>query len=74
MAEGAWPGAVVLMEFPNRDAAEKWYNSAEYARIRPLRWNSAISDVVLVDQVPDGYTVKGFAQQIRALKAANSAS
>jgi uncharacterized protein (DUF1330 family) len=28
--EGAWPGTVVLMEFPSRTAAMNWYNSPEY--------------------------------------------
>ena len=37
VVEGAWPGSVVLMEFPSREAATKWYDSAAYAAIRPLR-------------------------------------
>lgn len=65
VVEGAWPGSVVLMEFPSREAATKWYDSAEYAAIRPLRINNAISDLILIDQLPAGFTIKGFAGEAR---------
>ena len=69
--EGAWPGSVVLMEFPSRDAATGWYNSATYQAIAPLRAHNAISDLVLIDSLPEGFTIKGFAEGIRqALKSA----
>lgn len=70
--EGAWPGSVVLMEFPSRQAATDWYDSAAYRAIRPLRINNAIADIILVDQLPAEFTVAGFARQIRATVAANS--
>ena len=63
--EGSWPGSVVVMEFPDRRSAMEWYNSAAYAAIRPLRINSAISDIVLIDQMPDDFTIKGFAGEVR---------
>ncbi|HEY6643360.1 DUF1330 domain-containing protein [Povalibacter sp.] len=63
--EGAWPGGVILMEFPNREAAMAWYRSAEYQAILPLRTRNAISDVIFIDQLPDGFTVKSFAAEIR---------
>lgn len=65
VVEGAWPGSVVLMEFPNREAATTWYNSPEYTAIRPLRINNAISDLILIDEMPDGFTIKGFASDVR---------
>ncbi|RAO04119.1 DUF1330 domain-containing protein [Micromonospora noduli] len=72
VVEGAWPGSVVLMEFPDRAAAEKWYGSAEYQAILPMRANNAISDLILVDGVGPDFTVAGFAQQVRdAIKAAS---
>jgi uncharacterized protein (DUF1330 family) len=75
VVEGAWPGLVVLMEFPNRAAADAWYNSAEYQAILPLRVNNAISDIVLIDSLPADYTVRGFAQQVRAaIQAATGAA
>jgi uncharacterized protein (DUF1330 family) len=70
--EGAWPGSVVLLEFPSRADAENWYNSPEYQAILPLRVNNAISDIILVDSVGPDFTVAGFAQQIRAAIAAGS--
>jgi uncharacterized protein (DUF1330 family) len=63
--EGTWPGSAVLMEFPDRAAAMAWYNSAEYQAIRPLRTNSTISDMIFIDQLPEGFTVKSFSAQIR---------
>jgi uncharacterized protein (DUF1330 family) len=73
VVEGAWPGLVVLMEFPDRAAADAWYNSPEYQAILPLRVNSSIADLVLIDSLPEGYTVRGFAQQVRAAVQAASA-
>ncbi|AWB91021.1 DUF1330 domain-containing protein [Aeromicrobium chenweiae] len=64
--EGSWDGAVVLMEFPDRDAAEGWYASEAYQHILPLRVGSSISDLVFIDQLPDEFTVKGFAGDVRA--------
>jgi uncharacterized protein (DUF1330 family) len=74
VVEGSWPGLVVLMEFPDRAAAEKWYASPAYQRILPLRLNNAISDIVLIDSLPAEYTVRGFAEQVRAAVAAASGS
>lgn len=63
--EGAWPGAAVLMEFPSREQAEQWYNSAAYQNILPLRVNNAISDLGLIDEVPDGFSTRAYAAEIR---------
>jgi uncharacterized protein (DUF1330 family) len=65
IVEGAWPGSVVLMEFPNREAADAWYNSPAYQAIRPLRTKNAISDIILIDSMPEGFTIKAFAEGIR---------
>ncbi len=72
--EGVWPGLVVVIEFPDRAAAEKWYKSPEYQKILPLRTNNTISDLVLIDSPPADFTAKGFAQQVRAAVAAESGS
>ncbi|NJM30588.1 MAG: DUF1330 domain-containing protein, partial [Rhizobiales bacterium] len=50
--EGDWnlPRAVVI-EFPNREAAEAWYHSPEYQKIIPLRLNSTTGNFVIVDGV-----------------------
>ena len=63
--EGAWPGSVVLMEFPDMDAAKKWYSSPEYQNILHLRTGSAISDLILVDSVTPDFTSTEWARQIR---------
>ncbi|WP_431038387.1 DUF1330 domain-containing protein [Streptomyces sp. P6-2-1] len=70
--EGAWEGSVVLIEFPDREAAEGWYASEAYQRILPLRTGSSIADTVIVDQLPEDFTVKGFVASIRAKIAASA--
>lgn len=70
VVEGAWPGSVVLMEFPDRAAAMAWYRSADYQAILPLRTRNAISDIVLIDALPDGFTLRGLVAEIGRMKAA----
>jgi reactive intermediate/imine deaminase len=67
--EGAWPGSVVLMEFPDREAANAWYHSPAYQEILHLRTDNVVSDIILVDQVASDFTSAGFAQQVRAALA-----
>jgi uncharacterized protein (DUF1330 family) len=64
--EGAWPGQVVLMEFPGMAEALSWYRSPEYQRIVDLRVAHAISDLILVDGVAPDFTPARLAQQLRA--------
>lgn len=73
VVEGAWPGSVVLMEFADRATAEAWYQSEAYQAIQPLRFNNSISDLVFIDGLPEGFTVAGFAGEVRAAIAAASA-
>jgi uncharacterized protein (DUF1330 family) len=63
--EGAWPGSVVLMEFPDMDAARRWYESGEYQTIIHLRTDNVISDLVMVDSVAPGFTSADWADHIR---------
>jgi uncharacterized protein (DUF1330 family) len=70
--EGSWPGSVVLMEFPNREAARRWYVSPEYQEILHLRTDNAISDLVLVDPVGPQFTSAAWAQQIHSAMTAGS--
>ena len=67
--EGAWPGSVILMEFPDRNAANTWYHSSAYQEILHLRTDNVVSDIILVDQVAPDFTSAGFAQQVRAALA-----
>ena len=48
--EGKWPHPrLVVLEFPSRDAVERWYASAEYQKVLPLRLNSTETDLIVVD-------------------------
>ena len=49
--EGSWPGYLIVIEFPDRDRASAWYNSAAYQEIVALRTDNSDSDVILVDGV-----------------------
>ena len=48
--EGSWkPDRLVILEFPDADAARRWYDSDEYRAARALRQRAAQTDVVLVE-------------------------
>ena len=64
--EGAWPGSVVLMSFPDMNTAKQWHESPEYQEILHLRTDNAISDLILVDAVGSDFTSAAWAQQIRS--------
>jgi uncharacterized protein (DUF1330 family) len=51
VVEGAWPGLVVLMEFPDRAAAEEWYNSPEYQKILPGRLENCTGRAFIVEGI-----------------------
>lgn len=48
--EGDWrPKRLVILEFPDRETALRWHDSAEYAPALALRRKTARTDMVLVD-------------------------
>ena len=48
--EGEWPNPrTVIIEFPNREAAEGWYKSAAYQKIIGLRHDSSRGNLVILD-------------------------
>jgi uncharacterized protein (DUF1330 family) len=47
--EGEPPGRLVILEFPNREAAKAWRTSPAYAAILPIRDASSTSRVYVVD-------------------------
>ncbi len=49
--EGDDPGALVVIEFPDRDRARTWYDSDAYQAILRLRSENAESTILLVDGV-----------------------
>ncbi|MBR1203292.1 MULTISPECIES: DUF1330 domain-containing protein [unclassified Bradyrhizobium] len=50
--EGQWehPGTVVV-EFPSRESAERWYHSAAYQKIIDLRLKSTRGSLAILDGV-----------------------
>ena len=53
--EGDWsPYAIVILEFPDRDAAARWYASPEYAELLRLRKGSGLRrKLICVDGTSD---------------------
>lgn len=47
----ARPGRVVVLEFPDRERARRFYDSPEYRAILPLRLRAAEGAAVIVDGV-----------------------
>ena len=48
--EGEWqPNRLVVLEFPTRDAARRWYDSEDYCGPRALRQRTAVTHVILVE-------------------------
>ena len=45
------PGRVVVLEFPSREQAKRFYDSPEYQAILPLRLAAAEGSLLLVDGV-----------------------
>lgn len=55
--EGDWgDGDLVVIAFPDNDAAARWYESADYQRIAGLRTNNSNSIAALVEGVAPGHT------------------
>lgn len=53
--EGACPGFVTLLRFADADAAQRWYDSPEYAAIRHLRQENSTPTCILIDGVTPGH-------------------
>lgn len=54
--EGNWqPKRIVVLEFPNKEAAKAWWSSDEYAPAKTLRQRTAATQMILVE----GYTAPG---------------
>jgi uncharacterized protein (DUF1330 family) len=46
--EGQWPGDLIVIAFPEREAAEQWYTSQSYRDIQHLRADNSEGDVILI--------------------------
>ncbi|GAB2690428.1 DUF1330 domain-containing protein [Nocardia thraciensis] len=55
VAEGPADGSVIVIEFPDYDAAQAWYASPEYQAILPLRTNNSVGVAVLADHCGDDH-------------------
>ena len=65
VVEGAWPGALVVLSFPDMDSAHDWYASPAYRKILPLRTDHIAGDVVLAEGVGPGYDAGETAARMR---------
>jgi uncharacterized protein (DUF1330 family) len=45
------PNRLVVLEFPDADAARRWYHSPEYGEARAIRDGAAIGSFILVEGV-----------------------
>ncbi|GAA1951469.1 DUF1330 domain-containing protein [Catenulispora subtropica] len=55
VVEGAWPGDVILIEFPDLDAVRAWWESDAYQEIKHLRTDHMEADIVLFESLPMGH-------------------
>lgn len=53
--EGAFASDIIMLSFPDRKAAERWYDSPAYRAILPLRTSNSDGDVMLIDGVDDDH-------------------
>jgi uncharacterized protein (DUF1330 family) len=53
--EDAFPGVLVVIEFPDRASAEGWYGSPAYQAILPLRTENSDGTAFIVDGVKPGH-------------------
>lgn len=52
LLEGGWlPSRSVILEFPNKQLAQDWWSSAEYAPGKKIRQENAITNMILVEGV-----------------------
>ena len=45
------PKRIVLVKFPNKSSALKWYNSVEYRALKNLRLNNGSSNILFIEGV-----------------------
>ena len=70
--EGEWPGVLVVIGFPDPDAARAWYDSPAYQEILPLRTGNIDGTTIIVDGVGPDYDARHTAAVLRELAAADA--
>lgn len=73
VAEGDWPGTIVIIEFPGLDAARDWYASPAYQEILPLRTRNIDGAAIVFAGVGPDYDPAGKAAEMRSLLASAGA-
>ncbi|MET9964068.1 DUF1330 domain-containing protein [Streptomyces sp. NPDC006326] len=63
--EGAFPGDMVIIAFPDMERARAWYASPAYQEILPLRTRHVPADILLVEGVPTAYDATKTAAALR---------
>jgi uncharacterized protein (DUF1330 family) len=61
--EGTWLGHLVMIEFPDMDAARAWYRSPAYRAIVHLRTGNSEGSLIIVDGVPAGHRATDILQR-----------
>lgn len=69
--EGEWDGDLVIIRFPDVDAATAWYDSPAYQAILPLRTDNSRGIVAIVAGVSPGH--RGLDKLTEVLGAAGAA-
>lgn len=68
VVEGDWPGAVVMIAFPDVATIHEWYASPAYQEILPMRTRHIEGNVIVVEGVGPDYdprkTAAGLAEKI----------
>jgi uncharacterized protein (DUF1330 family) len=72
--DGDFPGAIVVIAFPDLAHAYDWYNSPGYQAILPLRVNNSDGGAVIVDGVPEGYRASSYLAKMGWRGSASSAA
>jgi uncharacterized protein (DUF1330 family) len=66
VAEGEWPGTLVVIEFPDAERAAAWYTSPAYQDILPLRTRNIDGVAILAEGVGPDYDPATKAAEMRA--------
>ena len=61
--EDEFPGTIVVIGFPDREAAAAWYASPAYQEILPLRTRNSDGTAFLIDGVAPGYRAASFLEK-----------
>ena len=62
--EEPFPGAIVVIAFPDIERARAWYASDAYQEILPLRTRNSDSVAIVVEGTAPGYRAESFADKL----------